>query len=343
MVATAICATLGVASLCWGGIGKWETYPSLWMNWWVGDLMGALVVAPVLLVWHPPLGPRRSARQLQEAALILLPLVMTGLLVFGGPPGWPGVTHPLFFVFLPFILLAAVRLEERGAALATLVLCTLAIWGTLQGAGPFAAATTKTPLWLLPVFMGVTSLIGLLLAANVTERRRAEAALRAKSEELDRYFTDSLDLLCIADTDGHFRRLNPEWERTLGYPLAELEGQRFLDFVHPDDVEATLAALGQLASHEHVLNFVNRYRHQDGSYRWIEWRSYPEDHRIYAVARDITKHKRAEEAFQETRGLLNEVGRIARIGGWKMDLITRKATWTLRASSRYDFCCGWGR
>jgi PAS domain S-box-containing protein len=116
------------------------------------------------------------------------------------------------------------------------------------------------------------------LAATAIERHRDEAALRAKTEELERYFTNSLDLLCIADTDGFFRRLIPEWERTLGYPLAELEGRRFLDFIHPDDMGATLAALHKLSSREHVLNFVNRYRHQDGSYPWIEWRSYAEDH-----------------------------------------------------------------
>ena len=74
---------------------------------------------------------------------------------------------------------------------------------------------------------------------DITERKRAEQALQAKTEELDRYFTSSLDLLCIADTDGYFRRLNPAWETTLGYPIAELEGRQFLDFVHPDDLEAT--------------------------------------------------------------------------------------------------------
>jgi PAS domain S-box-containing protein len=139
---------------------------------------------------------------------------------------------------------------------------------------------------------------GIAALRTRAERERVEAALRAKTEELDRYFTNSLDLLCIADTDGYFRRLNPEWERTLGYSLAELEGRRFLDFVHPDDVPATLAALHKLSSREHVLNFVNRYRHRDGSYRWIEWRSYAEDSRIFAVARDITERKKAEETIR---------------------------------------------
>jgi PAS domain S-box-containing protein len=129
---------------------------------------------------------------------------------------------------------------------------------------------------------------------DITERKQADEELRRKTEELDRYFTNSLDLLCIADTDGCFRRLNLEWEKTLGYSLEELQGMRFLDLVHPDDLEKTEDAVAQLSSQITVLNFVNRYRRKDGSYRWIEWRSYPEGKLIYAVARDITERKRAE-------------------------------------------------
>jgi PAS domain S-box-containing protein len=125
-------------------------------------------------------------------------------------------------------------------------------------------------------------------------------ALRAKIEEMDRYFTLSLDLLCIADTSGHFIRLNPEWEKVLGYSLSDLEGRLFLDFVHPDDMEDTLAAMSKLDAQEQVLSFENRYRCKDGSYRWIEWRSHPQGDLIYATARDITDRKQSEEALRKS-------------------------------------------
>jgi PAS domain S-box-containing protein len=141
---------------------------------------------------------------------------------------------------------------------------------------------------------------------DITERKIAEEALKAKTEELDRYFTSSLDLLCIADTDGHFRRLNPEWERTLGYSTQDLEGKIFLDYVHPDDRDSTLMALAELAGQNEVLNFENRYRCKDGSYRWIEWRSYPVDKLIYAVARDITERKRVEEEINKSNEVLEQ-------------------------------------
>lgn len=135
---------------------------------------------------------------------------------------------------------------------------------------------------------------------DITERKEAEEDLKAKTEELDRYFTSNLDLLCIADTDGHFRRLNPEWEKVLGYSRDELEGRHFFDLVHPEDLPSTLEAISTLAGQKEILNFTNRYRCKDGSYRSLEWRSFPMGDLIYASARDITDRLEAEHALRES-------------------------------------------
>jgi PAS domain S-box-containing protein len=136
------------------------------------------------------------------------------------------------------------------------------------------------------------------LEDQIAELTATQSALKSKSDELDRYFTYSLDLLCIADVDGYFRRLNPEWERALGYTRAELEGKRFLDFVHPEDIEKTMAAVSSLGRQEKVLHFENRNRHKDGTYRWIEWSTFPAGDLIYAAARDVTGRKEAEAALE---------------------------------------------
>jgi len=154
-------------------------------------------------------------------------------------------------------------------------------------------------------------LVRLEIATDITEKKHKEEALKEMTEELNRFWNGSLDLLCIADTDGFFRKLNPEWESALGYSLSELEGKRFLDFVHPDDLSSTQKAVSTLDSQEAILNFVNRYRHKDGSYRWIEWRSFPFGKYIYASARDISEYKRKEEEITRSeerfRTLVNAI------------------------------------
>ena len=113
----------------------------------------------------------------------------------------------------------------------------------------------------------------------------------------DRFFDLSIDMLAHLDFDGHFRRLNPAWERTLGYSRAELMARPFIEFVHPDDRERTLAQNGAVRGGGRALGFENRYRCKDGSYRWLLWNAAPdfEGRVIYAVARDITERKRAED------------------------------------------------
>ncbi|MTV50916.1 response regulator [Heliobacillus mobilis] len=119
--------------------------------------------------------------------------------------------------------------------------------------------------------------------------------------EMNRFFAINLDLLCIADVDGNFLKVNKSWETTLGYPIEELEKRKFLEFVHPDDLDATLSTMKQLSEQKQVLNFVNRYRSKDGSYRYIEWRSQPFGKLIYAAARDITDRRRVEKALVEAK------------------------------------------
>jgi PAS domain S-box-containing protein len=127
-----------------------------------------------------------------------------------------------------------------------------------------------------------------------------------RHEDLDQFFTLSLEMLCVASLDGYFKRLNPAFERTLGYTLEELQSRPFLDFVHPDDCEATLAEVAQLATGVETISFENRYRCKDGSYAWLVWTCRPsvETGLLYAAARDITERKRAETEIVALNGAL---------------------------------------
>lgn len=137
---------------------------------------------------------------------------------------------------------------------------------------------------------------------DVTEKKLAEQMLREKTDELDRFFSLALDLLCIADLEGHFIRLNKSWETTLGYSLADLQLMRFLDLVHPDDLSATLKSMADLSHEKPVLDLINRFYCMDGSYRYIEWRAQPHEGRlIYAAARDVTDRVQLEAEQRRAR------------------------------------------
>jgi len=158
-------------------------------------------------------------------------------------------------------------------------------------------------------------------------------------QELSHFFECNLDLLCIVDTDGHFLRMNREWEKVLGYSVSELENRPFMDFVHPDDREATLQTFGRLTAQEEVLSFENRYRHKDGSYRWLEWRSVPQGNIIYAAARDITERKRNEKALHDREDYLQTILQTTADGFWVVDTKGR----VIEANKAYCVMTGYSR
>lgn len=133
----------------------------------------------------------------------------------------------------------------------------------------------------------------------VRAKREAEEA----SSGLGPFFQVALDMLCIAGMDGYFTRINPAFYTTLGYTEKEMLGKPFLDFVHPEDRPKTVAAVEQLAAGENLVNFINRYQHQNGNYLWIEWTAAPNATRsaIYAAARNITARIQIEDELRMAR------------------------------------------
>lgn len=119
-----------------------------------------------------------------------------------------------------------------------------------------------------------------------------ESDLRRAERDMVRFFELSLDLFCLASVDGYFLRVNSNFSRVLGYSSEELLSKPFLDFVHPEDRESTLAIMQDLENGKPVVLFRNRYRHVTGHYHWLEWtaKSVPEEALIFAVARDVTVH-----------------------------------------------------
>jgi PAS domain S-box-containing protein len=186
VMSTTISATIGVTTLSAAAVQPWTRFTELWTAWWLGDALGALVIAPVILTT----ARGRSAwsrRDRAEACLLVVGTVVVTQVVFGQIFGPTIGHHPLEYVIFPFVIAAAVRLGQPAAALVVLGASGVTIWNTVRGAGPFASSEMHQSLILLQVFMGVLAGTGLLLAAAIAERETGErrrAAAHAVGEVL---------------------------------------------------------------------------------------------------------------------------------------------------------------
>ncbi len=225
MLSTATSATIGVASPCVGGSAPWAAYGSLWWQWWLGDAMGALVVAPPLLVWgmHPQI--RWHLRQVAEAGALVVLLIIASQIAFGG---WfsPNPTNlPLAFGIFPFVIWAALRFGQPGATAATLLTSGVAVWGTARQVGPFLGNTLTEGLFLLQAYMSASAIPALLLAAGISQRRRVEEALRGSETRLAGILGSAMDPIVSVDAAQRIVLFNRAAEQMLGWRAPEILGQ----------------------------------------------------------------------------------------------------------------------
>ncbi len=149
-------------------------------------------------------------------------------------------------------------------------------------------------------------------------------------ENFEYFFNETTDLICIANLDGYFLKINPAFTNTLGYSESELITEKFINYVHSEDVEKTLNEINNLSEGINTINFSNRYLRKDGSSIWLQWISTInlKTKIIFAIARDISEIKNTQEKLILSEKLLNESQKMAKIGSWEFDLINNKLYWS---------------
>ncbi len=197
---TMISASIGTITLMVTGLGSWEYFLTIWTTWWIGDLLGALVVAPVLMVWISLRPHQSNQRSILEGTIQLSLLGFITWYVFSNQPP-VGIFHQaLLYVIFPFMIWAALRFGQHGASTAILLVSGIAIWGTANGMGPFSMESKNDSLILLQTFLGVVSLTMLILTAATVERRNAAEALHQRVFDLatlndsSRTFLDNFEI-----------------------------------------------------------------------------------------------------------------------------------------------------
>lgn len=177
-LATLVSASIGVASLRLGGIVARADVMETWRSWWLGDAIGALLVAPPILVWATPPKKPPPARIL-EAVGLAASVLIASLLIFVSPVKTSARAFNQAYVFFPLLIWAAIRFGQCGAVTATFIVSAIAVWGTAMGNGPFVQSTLHGSLYALQTFMGMTAATFLILGASISERGRAENELQS--------------------------------------------------------------------------------------------------------------------------------------------------------------------
>jgi len=215
---------------------------------------------------------------------------------------------------------------------------------------PRADGTTNWICWDVRPWRQADGAIGgiIIFSEDITKRKLAEEKIRnlnveleqrvaQRTAELDRFFTLSLDMLCIAGADGYFKRISPAFTMTLGWSVEEILAQPFLELVHPDDHVTTLREVErQVVASEKVLQFENRYRHKDGSWRVLSWNSVPQPGGVmYAVARDVTASKRQEEEVRQLNNQLLQQTTALQVANKELEAFSYSVSHDLRAPLRH--------
>jgi PAS domain S-box-containing protein len=298
----AVAATIGVASLQLGGFAPRADAAAIWITWALGDITGALIVAPLLVLWTADHRSLALHRRPIEALALLLSVVGVALIVFGGlaPAGWR--QSPLAFVSIPPLLWAAVRFGRREAATAVVVLMAIAVNGTTRGFGPFAVLPPTPSLLVLQSFVATMALMTLVVAALVRSRERESDLLQTIIDRIPVMIT-------MYEADTHVLRLNREFARLTGWSTEAARGVDLMARCFPDPASRADARGYMDSLREGWRDFDMTTR--DGRLLQTSWSNIrlPDDTRI-GIGLDVTERKRTEGEREGARALAEEASRI---------------------------------
>jgi len=345
-VSTTVSATCGVTSLALGGLAYWTNFGSIWLTWWLGDMGGDLVVAPLLLLWWAEPRIRWSGRQVLEVSLLLAYLFAVGQVVFGGWFFTGARNYPLALA-IPLVVAAAFRLGQRETATVIFMLAGVALWGTVHGSGPFVRATQNEALLLLQCFLVVTVVLAMPLAAVVSEHKRAEAKLESSESRFRQLAENIHEAFWVRDLQNQkVIYASPAYEDIWGLSRASLyaDPQSCLNAVHLEDRAQVLESLEQQSRGQHT---VHEYRivRPDGDIRWIRDRAYPvrndagEVRRVTGVAEDVTQKRETEQAMHEYQERIRQVIDTALDAVITIDRLGIITSWNAQAEKMF----GWLR
>ena len=311
-------STIGSIVVGLTDLSSWSNFVRMWGTWWMGDAMGILLLAPLLLTWQQLPKVHSPRKNIAERAIWLLLLLAVGWLVFCSRTRAAYARYPLEYLPFPLVVWAAFRFGQRYTALSNFVLCGFAIWGIARGSGPFLKHASSIPQALLSLqaFIAVIAVTGLVLAATVAERQQAEASLRASEASLAN--AQRIAQLGNWDLDRNTQQLrwSQEIYRILGQRPGTFEPtlEAFLEYVHPEDRELVKTSIEAALFQQQPYGIEYRLVLPDGSNRTVYEQAAVNSLYITSTVQDITDRKQAEAALRSSEERFSKAFHASPVG-----------------------------
>jgi PAS domain S-box-containing protein len=308
LFSTAISATIGTSSLIRGGIGSWNNFFPVWLNWWAGDFVGDMVFAPAILIWSQISKFKFNIFSLLEGLILLVLLVVLSLAIFTGSISTiPHDFQVQFkYIMFPFLLWASYRFKQKGSTFGILIVTAIGIWGAITGSGPFVVMDDpEKSLLFLDAFVVAIALTFLVFSSIIQERDAADDRVEASEKRFKSLIENSADAIILIDQTANITFASQSVKRVLGYEPEELVGTNGFNIVYPEDIPLSRKSLGEVvASPGKTIRLENRLILKSGAIHWmeVEGKNLIEDPDVNGIIvnfRDINERKQLDQVKSE--------------------------------------------
>lgn len=309
MISTAISATIGTATFCFS-ISEWGTFVSIWLTWWLGDAVGAIVLVPLIMTYTRFEDAEWGFWPMAANLLIMTSIVAVSYIVFF-------MSYPLDFLLVPVLIISAFRLGQFGSAIAICIISGLSIYSTVNGIGIFAAKTPNESLLLQQGFIGSIAIATMVLAAIVSEQKKSQPKLLESERKYRELVENANSIILRWSRDGKITFLNKFGLKFFGYTQKEILGRHVVGTIVPE-TESTGRDLRPLmdkicADPKDFENNINENMRRNGERVWISWTNKTvldkqgQVIEVLSIGSDITEHRKLEGELKKYREHLEEL------------------------------------
>lgn len=308
ILSTMISATIGTLSLVIGGAATWDNFTLIWKNWWVGDFLGDMIVAPVLLVWSRVAKFKFDLLYFVQGFVFFAAVAVSSVALFTGtfPTFTFGLQIQFKYLIFPLLIWASYKFRQKGSTLVVLLVTAITVYGVTTGSGPFVMLSNpETGLLYLGVFTAAISLTFMIFSAIIEERDRAERDVLEKEKRFRSLIENSSDVIVLLNKDGNITYTSPSTYKVLQYKPEELIETSSFDRLYPEDKPKLIKLFQELiAKPEKTIEATFRLIRKGGDVIWVDGigtnlLTDPSVSSIILNYRDVTERVKLDESKTE--------------------------------------------